>query len=219
LKREVLPALLARPERAILLIDAIKAGKVLRNELTPTQAAFLMAHRSEEVRRHAAGVFVPSGPADRRTVVQRYVPALTLPGGASRGRITFQVRCASCHEPGPDGTAVGPTLDALRSSSREELLTHILDPNRTVDARYRLYAVETRDGKTMMGIIQQESATSVTLRQPFGAAITIPRASIAVLQGTEQSLMPEGLDEGLSVQDMANLLEFILGGSSGGRPR
>ena len=87
--------------------------------------------------------------------------------------------------------------------------THLLDPNRTVDARYRLYQVETTDGGTLSGIIETETPSSVTVQQPFGASQTLPRSRIVRLQPLERSLMPEGLEEGLSLQDMADLLQFI----------
>jgi putative heme-binding domain-containing protein len=89
------------------------------------------------------------------------------------------------------------------------VLTHLLDPSRTVDARYRLYQADTTDGSSLTGIIQNESENSVTIRQPFGASQTLPRSRIGRLQGLERSMMPDGLEEGLSLQDMADLLEFI----------
>jgi putative heme-binding domain-containing protein len=93
------------------------------------------------------------------------------------------------------------------------MLTHLLDPNRTVDARYRLYLVETKDGRSVTGVIQNEDQTSVTLRQPFGQASTLMRSNISRLQSLEQSMMPDGLEDGLSLQDMADLLQFVLGPS------
>jgi putative heme-binding domain-containing protein len=121
-------------------------------------------------------------------------------------------RCAACHRYGGEGYALGPDIAALRHATREELLTHTLDPNRTVDPRYRLYLLETTDGTTVTGIIEQETDQLVTLRQPFGAGDTRLRSSIARLEALEQSMMPEALEEGLSVQDMADLLEFLSGG-------
>jgi putative heme-binding domain-containing protein len=192
-------------------VKAVEAGVVLRNELTPTQTAFLIAHRSAEVRVAAASVFKRAAAGDRRAVLQRYLAGLDLRGSAVRGRTTYQARCASCHEPGPDGSSIGPSMATVKSSTREEILTHLLDPNRTVDVRYRLYLVETKDGRSVTGIIQSESETSVTLRPPFGQASTLLRSNITRLQGLEQSMMPDGLEDGLSLQDMADLLQFILG--------
>jgi putative heme-binding domain-containing protein len=112
-------------------------------------------------------------------------------------------------------SAVGPGLETVKGSTKEEILTHLLDPNRTVDSRYRLYLIETKDGKSVTGIIQNESTATVTLQPPFGQATTIVRSTIARMQGLEQSMMPDGLEEGLSLQDMADLLEFIVAGGAG----
>jgi putative heme-binding domain-containing protein len=215
LRRQVLPVLLARPERAMALVEAVKARAVLRNELTPTQVAFLRAHRSADVRAAAASLFEQPQAGDRRAVIQRYLPSLDLRGTVQRGRTTYASRCASCHQPGQDGSAIGPGVDTMKSSTKEEILTHLLDPNRTVDARYRLYQIDTKEGASLTGIIQNESQGSVTVRQPFGPSQTLPRSTIARMHGLEQSMMPDGLEEGLSLQDMADLLHFILSADAG----
>jgi putative membrane-bound dehydrogenase-like protein len=209
LRRQLVPVLLSRPERATLLVEAIKAGTVPRSELTPTQIAGLRAHRSAAVRTLAAGVFERAAPNDRHAVIQRYLAALDLRGSTARGRTTYLARCAVCHQPGQDGYAVGPAVEGLSIFGKDELLTHVLDPNRTVDARYRLYQVDLADGATLSGIILNESDNAVTVRPPFGTAQTVPRARIARLQPLERSMMPDGLEEGLSLQDMADLIEFL----------
>ena len=212
LKREVMPVLLARPDRVLVLVESVKNGLVLPNEFTPTQVAGLRAHRNAEVRARAAILFDVPAKNDRRAVIQRYLPALALKGRAARGRTTYVARCASCHEPGQEGQPGGPAVDTLRVSTKEELLTHLIDPNRTVDARYRLYQIETKDGASLAGMIQNEGPGSITIRQPFGQSHTLQRSAIARMQSVEQSMMPEGLDEGLSLQDMADLLEFLVTG-------
>ena len=215
LKRDVVPLLLGRPERAMALIAAVESGVVQRTELTPTQTAGLRAHRSEEVRRRAGAVLTQPARADRQAVIQRYLAALDLRGSADRGRTTYVSRCASCHDPGTEGHAVGPAAVSMKSATREQLLISLLDPNRAVDAGYRLYTVETADGRNVAGVIHSESDGSVTLRQPSGATVTLMRANVLRMQSLDQSMMPEGLDEGLSLQDVADLLEFLaVGGSS-----
>ncbi len=215
LKREVMPVLLGRPDRAMALIEAVKAGTVLRNELTPTQIAGLRASRGPGVRALAASVFDQPVAGDRRAVIDRYRAALDLRGNSARGATTYKARCATCHQPGADGYAIGPGVESLKVFGKEEVLTHVLDPNRTVDARYRLYQIDTTDGTSLTGIIQNESENSVTVRQPFGASQTLPRSRIGRLQGLERSMMPDGLEEGLSLQDMADLLQFIAGSGAG----
>jgi putative membrane-bound dehydrogenase-like protein len=211
LRRQILPVLLARPDRAMAVVKAVETGSVQRNDLTPTQTASLMAYRSADVRTAAAAVFKRPSEGDRQAVLQRYLAALDLRGNALRGQATYQARCAACHEPATDGSTAGPNIATVKGSTREELLTHVLDPNRTVDAPYRLYLVETKDGRSMTGIIQNETEASVTIRPPFGQSSTISRSAIARIQSLGQSMMPDGLEEGLSLQDMADLLQFILG--------
>ena len=71
------------------------------------------------------------------------------------------------------------------------------------------------DGASVTGIIQNESQNSVTVRPPFGASQTVPRPRIARLLPLDRSMMPDGLEEGLSLQDMADLLEFLRGPAEG----
>ena len=147
------------------------------------------------VRSLAAAVFEAPAAADRRAVIERYRPALDLRGNAVRGATTFKAKCATCHQPGQDGYALGPGAEALKVFGKEEVLTHLLDPNRTVDARYRLYQIDTSDGASLTGIIQNESENSVTVRQPFGAsadAAAVPDCAAAGARALDDAGWPRG---------------------------
>ena len=54
-----------------------------------------------------------------------------------------------------------------------------------------------------------ETAGSVTVRQPLGVEAVVARAQIAKMQASKLSLMPEGLEEALTQQDLADLVDFI----------
>ena len=90
------------------------------------------------------------------------------------------------------------------------MLTSLLDPNREVAPQFASYTIETKDGESIAGIIASESATAVLLRQANGVEKETARKNIVTMQSQGQSLMPEGLEEGLSAQDMADLLEFVV---------
>ena len=91
------------------------------------------------------------------------------------------------------------------------LLVDILDPNAAIDANYFNYLVALKDGRTLSGVLAAESATSVTLRRADGQADTILRDDIEAggIVNTNKSLMPEGLEKNLSLQDAADLLKFL----------
>jgi putative heme-binding domain-containing protein len=128
---------------------------------------------------------------------------------AARGRAFFESRCAACHQYAGLGNDFGPDLTAARTGGREKLLTSIVDPNREVLPQYFICSVETKDGESISGIVRNETATTVTLRQPGGSERTVPRSNIASMKTASQSFMPEGLEAGLSTQDMADLIQFI----------
>lgn len=205
----VLPVLLARPERARALLDQIEAGTVRRAELDSTQLDFLMNHRDPDLRQRALRLLAGTVAGDREAVVEKFRPALALAGEAARGRKIFQERCASCHRLAGEGFALGPDLVSVRNAGKEKMLVNILDPSREVLPQYLAYEVETRDGESLMGVVVQETAAHVTLRQAYGRETVIPRAEIVSLRSRGKSLMADGLEEGLSAQDLADLLEFV----------
>ncbi len=111
-----------------------------------------------------------------------------------------------------EGHALGPDLATVKSGGKEKLLVAILDPNREVAPNFLSYAIETKEGESLSGVLASENANSVTLRMAGGAESVIARANIASLQSQGRSLMPEGLEEGLKPQDLADLLEYIVTG-------
>jgi putative heme-binding domain-containing protein len=100
-------------------------------------------------------------------------------------------------------------LAGVRNGGKEKLLTNILDPNREVPPNYFGYVVDTAEGESHTGLIVNETANSIILRQAMGTEVVVPRSRISRMQASRQSLMPEGLEEGLSHQNMADLMEFI----------
>jgi putative heme-binding domain-containing protein len=78
-----------------------------------------------------------------------------------------------------------------------------------VASQYSAYLVETKDGESILGIIVNDTASSITLRQAYGMETVVLRSNIKKLKNQGQSLMPEGLEEGLKPQNLADLLEFI----------
>jgi putative heme-binding domain-containing protein len=133
------------------------------------------------------------------------------PGDSAKGREVFRRECASCHVAGTVGQNVGPSIASLGTKSAAELLVGILDPNREVDPRYLNYSVTLTDERSTSGIISAESPTAITFRRADGQGETVLRSQIQELRSTKLSLMPEGLEEGLTDQDMADLVDFIFG--------
>jgi putative membrane-bound dehydrogenase-like protein len=208
-RTEVLETLIRRPDRAAALLDAIEAGKVRPADIDPTRARRLIAMKDAKVAARAAKLLKDSLPADRREVLAKYRPALTMTTEALRGREVFRKHCANCHAVAGVGVRVGPDISDTRTKTPEMLLTDILSPNAAIDGNFVSYTVTTRDGKSFTGVIASESAAGITLTREQNQTDTVLRVDIDEVKSSGLSLMPEGLEQNVSVQEMADLIRFL----------
>ena len=104
---------------------------------------------------------------------------------------------------------VGPDIADTRVRTREALLTDILDPDRAIDANYVAYVVATSDGAVYDGVVAAQTASSLTLKRPEGKTEVLLRSAIDEVRSTGRSLMPEGFEAKISVDQMADLLTFL----------
>ena len=85
----------------------------------------------------------------------------------------------------------------------------ILDPNAAVNTEYINHKVETKEGEVHMGIVDSETDEYIVIKKMGGAKVTINKADIKNLSSMGTSLMMEGLEGAMSIQDMADLLAFL----------
>jgi putative heme-binding domain-containing protein len=209
LRAETVSVLLARPDRATLLVQAVQSGAIQPNALDSTQVKLLTTYRDPTVRALAVKVFGTKPVSTRQQVIDTYMPAINMKGDVAKGKKIYEERCISCHRSSGEGSALGPDFVTVKSTGKEKLLTNIIDPNREVRPEYVAYVVETGAEDSLVGLVVNETAASVTLRQAYGKETVIPRVDIAKMRSQGQSLMPEGLEANLTPQDFANLLEYI----------
>ncbi|PYM14757.1 MAG: hypothetical protein DME18_06045 [Verrucomicrobia bacterium] len=208
-RSEVVSVMLTRPERILALFKAVGERNVSASEFTAQQLQMLRAHRDSKIREQTVHLFGAPPAVKRDDALKGFLPALQLRGNPANGKKIYLERCATCHRIGSQGNAVGPDLMTVKTAGNETLLVSILDPNREVAPRYLNYTVETKAGETFSGLIASESLSSITLRGPNGTDTALQRSQIARLLPSGQSLMPEGLEAGLTLQDMADLIEYL----------
>jgi putative membrane-bound dehydrogenase-like protein len=208
-REAALAALIAREDRATALLHAIQAGTIKPTDIPAAQVQALAHHKSAPLAALARTALAQVIPPTRAEVTATFQPSLTAAGDATRGLTIYQGRCFVCHRAGGEGMAVGPDLITVKSKGREALLTAILEPHKEIAPHYIAYDVATKDGNAYTGIVARDDATGLSLKIMGGGEITLARANIRGSSSAGQSLMPEGLEAGLSVGDMADLLTFI----------
>jgi putative heme-binding domain-containing protein len=104
---------------------------------------------------------------------------------------------------------VGPDLGTVAEKPIDTLLVAILDPNLAFETKYVSYTATTRGGREISGMIASETPGGIAVRSPGGAEEIIARADVQSLTSSKLSLMPEGLENVLTPQDVADLIAFI----------
>lgn len=196
-------------ERTSFLINAIEEGEIEPSWLSRTSRTQLTQQSDKEIQQRAEIVFGDLSEDRREEVVTRYHEATTLDGDILNGKAVFQETCSSCHQVKDIGYEIGPDLQSVTNRTRIDLLTMILDPNDNIAPGYEGYIIETADGRTLTGVMAHESSNNVILRAPGGAEQTIPRDNIKTARPMAASLMPDGLEANMSIQEMADLLEYL----------
>jgi putative membrane-bound dehydrogenase-like protein len=129
-------------------------------------------------------------------------------GDTERGATLFRkFNCAACHG---GGQWLGPDLHGVaKRFSAEDLLWAIVQPSKDVPERYQLTLLETRDGKIYQGMIIYEAPDGVLLQIGANTTVRIPGSKIASQQTLPNSLMPSGLLEQATDQNIADLFAYL----------
>ena len=124
------------------------------------------------------------------------------------GGLCSHKTCAQCHVLFDAGGRVGPNLTGSQRASLDYIFENVLDPSAVVAKEYLMTVVRTKDGRVINGIIQKETAAALTLRTPT-EDLVIPREEIDRQVTSNQSMMPEGLLEGLAPNDARDLIGYL----------
>ncbi len=101
------------------------------------------------------------------------------------------------------------SLAPMRTHSKEHLLSAIVEPNAEIHPEDKTQVLETKDAEYYIGLLLNENPTTVCLLQADGTPVVVPRLNIHGVRAQSWSLMPTGLESGMSLQSMADLLEFL----------
>ncbi len=209
LRGEILSLLLSRESWVAPLLAAIEQGTIRPSEISLPERQRLLQQHNRPLRACAEKLFAPLGTKSRDEIIAKYGQVLINTGNSAAGAEVFSRACASCHSLRGQGFVVGPNLAALRDKDTSYWLKNILDPNAAIEPRYVNYEIETRDGRSLSGIVQAETSSSLTLIQAGGINEKIVRNEIAEIRALSLSLMPEGLEEAITPAEMCDLLVYV----------
>jgi putative heme-binding domain-containing protein len=141
--------------------------------------------------------------------------AMGRDGNATRGRELFnneqRVACVKCHSVDGSSSKAGPDVYAIGDKfPRSELIRAVLEPSAEVAVGYGTTIVETKSGDELQGIVKETTADTLDLMGADSKHVRIATRDIKEQRGSNVSLMPEGLHVGMSRQEFADLIEYLV---------
>lgn len=165
------------------------------------------------------------GPLFKIKVKQHPVPeyqsfALAHPGRFRQGQQIFTdvngVNCVRCHRINGQGGLIGPELTGIGTKqNRAQIIESVLYPSKIILDGYQQVFFYMKDDEDYAGIVQAETADTVTIIDSLGKTNVLEKSKISRRKISQISLMPEGLQTGLSLEDFSDLITFVEYSGSG----
>ncbi|HXU78251.1 MAG TPA: c-type cytochrome, partial [Methylomirabilota bacterium] len=220
LRKRARLALSARPAWARLLVGAVEAGQIDAKEVTLDDLRQMASLKDSELQPRIEklwGKIDPASPEEKRNLVNRLklvlkpsgVVGRDAKGDVAEGKKLFQATCGLCHKLFGEGNSIGPDLTGADRKNTDYLLEQIVSPRAYVRPEYASFEAELKDDRIITGLVVDSSASTVTLVDRNNEKHTVPRDQLRELKASSVSLMPEGLLEALTPQQVMDLFSYL----------
>ncbi|HEX8041103.1 MAG TPA: PVC-type heme-binding CxxCH protein [Chryseosolibacter sp.] len=210
-KREVVLALSSRPRYGRMLTQALQVKSIAKRDV-PVFVA-------RQLRRVVGSGFVETwGPIDElpakdNAAYNKYQRLLTnealAKASPQKGKAVFLRTCGSCHTMFGEGGKIGPDLTGSNRTNVNYILSNVLNPSDEIQDAYKMVVVTTRDGRTYSGNIIGETPRQLTRRVVGQDAVVVNKSDIQSREATDVSMMPPGLFDALSEEEVLDLVSFL----------
>jgi putative membrane-bound dehydrogenase-like protein len=196
------------------LLDALEQKKLAASDISATHARQIIALGDAELNDKLRLIWGDTRQTsdEKRAAIQNLKSMLTPKLAAANreaGRSLFQRTCASCHVLFGQGGKIGPELTGSNRKNLDYLLENIVDPSAVVGAQFRVSTFVLADGRVITGVIQNQNDRTITIGTADGSHI-VDRQDIDEVAASEKSLMPDGLLQGVSDDQVRDLAGYLM---------
>ena len=212
--RGVAQSLLAsRKSWARQFLEAVDDGaikkKVIPLDLVRKMTVFKDERIAELVRKHW-GQVQGATTAEMQKQIERYQDVIKKGTGSPyAGKKLFTVTCAKCHMLFGKGGFIGPDLTSAKRDDLPNLLLSIVNPSAEIREGFETYLVRTQDGRALTGFLLEQDNRIVVIRNAEGIDISLAKKNIDDMRIVPQSIMPEGLLQAMSDQQVRDLFAYL----------
>ena len=134
----------------------------------------------------------------------------TRRGDPAMGEEVYAQLCATCHVVGGEGIDFGPALSEIGDKlPKEALYRSIIHPSEGISFGYEGYLVKLKDGSQAVGYVASETEDAIELRMAGGVTARYEKAEIESRTQLDRSLMPDGLYQAMTEQDLVDLVQYL----------
>ena len=208
-----LTLLTSRSVWARQLVEAIDAGK-LKPDVLPIDVVRKLTFLKDDklaalVKKHWPKLEGAST-AEMQELIARFASVAKSEGGEPfEGKKIFMQSCGKCHLLFGEGGRIGPDLTTFKRDDVQHILTNVINPSAEIREGFEAIVVITTDGRTVTGFRADQDARVLVVRGIDGQNITISRDNIEEIVPQKKSLMPEGLLNNLTADQVRNLFTYL----------
>ena len=212
LRREALRSFAALHDGGLRVVELARDNK-LPADLKTEATSILATHPDRAVRGEAVKV-LPQPKGRGGHPLPSFFDMVRKEGKAENGREVFfragANSCGACHRVQGRGQWIGPDLSTVGAKyGRDELLRSILSPSSAIGYNFRSLIVALDDGRVLTGLPVEDNPGRLVLKTADGQRTIVRPNQVDDRKNSDVSLMPEGLAETMTDQDLADLLSFL----------
>ena len=206
--------MIQRESTAAMLLSAIEQEMLSKDVLGPDQVRRLAETQSPELGESVKkiwGTVRRQDSAERQKVVREMTEYLLTgaAGDPQRGWAVYDRICGQCHVMHGRGYEVGPEITRNGRGNFEQLVVSIFDPSLVIGEAYQSVTVLTVDGRVISGLVLEQSDRRIVLKVQGGKQEVLPMDEADEIRQNEQSLMPDGLEQQMTPQEVADLFALL----------
>lgn len=213
-KTAAINTLVIRATWAKQLLDAIAKQRVPVEAITASHARQIQNFQDEAITKRLTQVWgqIRETSAERQQQIDELRERLNATESNAinleNGQMLFEKNCANCHILFGNGGRIGPDLTGSDRKNLNYLLENIVDPSASVAEGFRTSVIAMEDGRLFTGVILETTERILTV-QTKDEIVKLDRTLIEKMRTTKNSLMPEGLVDKLTEQEVADLFGFL----------
>lgn len=203
-----------RSESAEVFLKGVKEGSIRKELLSPNRIRLLAASNQASIKTLVGqiwGSVNTESSKEREAVIQRVGNALRWDarGNAEKGWLVYDRICGQCHVMHGRGNEVGPNITSNGRGSYEQLLVSVFNPSLVIGEAYKSVTIRTKDDEIITGLLVERTDKRVVVKVQGGKEQSIAAEEIDEFKQDSKSLMPEGLENQMTPQELADLFALL----------